>query len=199
MKQRIGKNNAKPFKRLKGALSMLLNIHGFDGHCWNTKYEFLKKNFPEENIVSLQLDYAAESPDEVMERLRKAIAENQRPEESLRIVGSSLGGFFAYCLNASYGAAAVLINPSLLPFITLKGFHDVDTELCRWYAEFMAEYLYKADLSKITALLAEDDELLDHSYTRVILSGARLYTITGGHRPEITGETARLLRESLRP
>ena len=43
-----------------------------------------------------------------------------RPEESF-LVGSSLGGFYAYCLANKFRIPCLLINPSLTPFVSLVG------------------------------------------------------------------------------
>ena len=100
---------------------MIVNIHGFESSGENSKYKWLKENYSCE-IYSPTFDYRNTNPRIVLKTLRDKITAVQRTDaaEPVCIVGSSLGGFFANILNVIFpNARTVMLNPSLLPFLTL--------------------------------------------------------------------------------
>jgi predicted esterase YcpF (UPF0227 family) len=92
--------------------TMILNIHGYKGSSENTMWQILRDLFPDEEIVSPQLDYDSSSPSEV-----RAFLDTLITADVELIVGTSLGGFFAVDLWArNETIPAILFNPALRPW-----------------------------------------------------------------------------------
>jgi predicted esterase YcpF (UPF0227 family) len=172
---------------------MIINIHGFSSSGMNAKFSFLKEVFPEETIVSPDL---AVEPAQAIEQLCLHI-ENKAAEPVL-LVGSSLGGFYAYYLSAKYECHAVLLNPSLLPFATLMdclgdnvnyntGEPFVFTlEHIKQLRDLFQEVYLEGNQILLHAFVCEDDERIDHRQTKKMLAGCATYRAfeAGGHRFE---------------
>ena len=161
---------------------MILNLHGFASTGNNSKYKALKEAFPHENIVSPTLPI---DPAEVI----KVIDENI--QEKMIVVGSSLGGFYAYYTSVIYRKHCILVNPSLKPWRTLRdavGMH----ERFEWKKEYIAKLEDLDDRikrvgvveSRLNFYLSNDDEVLDHSSIKYDYPGAATikYFDDCGHR-----------------
>jgi predicted esterase YcpF (UPF0227 family) len=94
------------------------------------------------------------------------------PKESMAVIGSSLGGFYATWLAHLYGCKAVLINPAIDPARDLAkyiGEHSVwhDPSERIYFAPAYVEELrnlYVGEFKhpqKVFALIAKGDEVLD--------------------------------------
>ncbi|MCP4214029.1 MAG: alpha/beta fold hydrolase [bacterium] len=148
---------------------MIFYFHGFasSGRSW--KVEELKKQLPAGNVTAPTLPV---DPDEV-KRLFEESAADGLPD---LLVGSSLGGFYAYYFALRFGVPAVLINPSITPWETLKGYVG---EHKRYYTDESFEWK-ESYPGKLKALrkeidgresrhgllhfyLSRDDEVLDLS------------------------------------
>lgn len=136
---------------------MILNIHGFNSSGNNSKYQWLIKNFPDENIISPTMDYANENPISIFNNLKKMILSS---DECRCIIGSSLGAFLSYCLCADLGIRSILINPSLVPFLTLNQNHKIDPHICRGFAALFGRYMYMAE--NFVIIVGDQDEVIDH-------------------------------------
>lgn len=170
---------------------MIINIHGFSSSGRNAKCSFLKEVFPGEKIVSPDL---AVEPIQAIEQLKTYIEEDRT--EPVLLVGSSLGGFYAYYLSALYRCHAVLLNPSLLPFATLMdclgnnvnyntGEPFVFTlEYIKQLRDMFQHVYLEGDPALLHAFVCEDDERIDHRQTEKMLTGCATYRAfaTGGHR-----------------
>lgn len=86
----------------------ILNIHGFGGSPYNSAYSALQAN-NYTDIISPSIDYNAETPENIMAKLRNIIADNGID----LIVGTSLGGFFGAVLSAEKNIPVILVNPCL--------------------------------------------------------------------------------------
>lgn len=91
----------------------ILNIHGYKGSAENAACLVLKEQC--HDVISPQIDYDTENPEKILEELKNIFTEN-KPDY---IVGTSLGGFFALLLSIESKIPAILVNPCLMPFITL--------------------------------------------------------------------------------
>lgn len=145
-------------------------LHGFnsDGEGW--KAEALRRQFPDAEIWAPDLPA---NPTEVVAQIGSFL-EAQSAETIL--VGTSLGGFYAYWASAKYELKALLFNPSLRPHETLAGRgigHFKTWTKGRDY-HFKEEYLpvlqqLKTDSDQniqqdlLLFFLATDDDVLDHS------------------------------------
>jgi pimeloyl-ACP methyl ester carboxylesterase len=185
---------------------MIINIHGFTGSGDNTKYRWLKAHVPHHEIHSPTFDYAAVSPESILQQLADKVSahmEAQPPGAApLHALGSSLGGFFARCLNLLFPQiTTVLINPSLVPFLTLRGYID-----CKAYLALFARLAYRDDTlageqSRLRVIIGDSDELINHELlTKPLLPPdfRRLYIIGGGrHQLELTPEVGGILKSIL--
>lgn len=100
---------------------MLIYIHGFNSSALSYKAGLLR-----EHLVKLGLGDQYACP-ELPHRPAQAIAllrgllEGRDPE-SVMLVGSSLGGFYATWLVEHLGVRAVLVNPAVRPYELLAGY-----------------------------------------------------------------------------
>lgn len=92
----------------------ILNIHGYRGTPDNAAATALKSLDYE--IVSPDIDYDAETPENIYKKLVDILSGKSFDI----IVGTGLGGFFAALLSAKNNLPVILVNPCLMPFISLK-------------------------------------------------------------------------------
>lgn len=145
-----------------------LYIHGFnsDGDGW--KAAALRRQFPTATVLAPDLPADPQAVITLLEELVTA----DRP---LWLIGTSLGGFYAYYLSAKYQLPALLFNPSLSPHITLqgRGIGHFKTWTKQRDYHFLEDYLPVLAQLKTQAqalaqdqllrfFLAEDDAVLDH-------------------------------------
>lgn len=141
----------------------ILNIHGYKGSAENSACLVLKEmGF---DVISPQIDYDAESPEKVLDNLRKIFTEN-KPDY---IIGTSLGGFFALLLSIESEIPTALVSPCLLPFITLSDL-GYNNDLGEFeFAELFRE-LSKVDFQNVSAIIGEQDEIISyHKLTKVLV------------------------------
>lgn len=110
------------------------------------------------------------SPERAMRLLREGIA--GWPRETMAVVGSSLGGFYATCVAEDTGCKAVLLNPAVDPARDLgkyvgeqTAWHD-PTETFYFAPEFVGELraLERGPVAhpeRYFAVIAKGDEVLD--------------------------------------
>jgi predicted esterase YcpF (UPF0227 family) len=147
-----------------------LYIHGFnsDGNGW--KAQALRRQFPTATVLAPDLPA---NPQAVIALLEPLVQKAGLP---LYLIGTSLGGFYAYYLSAKYQLPALLFNPSLAPDLTLqgRGIGHFKTWTKQRDYHFREDYLAVLASMKATAqalvqgqllrfFLAEDDDVLDHS------------------------------------
>ena len=189
---------------------MILNIHGFKGEGDNSKYKWLCKNAPCHEIYSPTFDYESEHPYNILEHLLNRISSyHRKTTNGVYVVGNSLGGFFARRVNQISGVTALLINPSLAPFLTLRG-HLNDNQ-CQAYLNMLAKYAYEDEYGYdcehgyrydnrecLNVIIGDSDELIDHEILTKPLLPPRfknLHTIPGGtHHLDMTPEVENIFR-----
>ena len=163
----------------------ILYIHGFKSSGNARKAQILKKKF--ENVISPNVPI---SPKEAIIFLEKVIKKNN----IALIIGSSLGGFYAFTLFKKFGVKTLLINPSLQPWKRLEnqvGTHErfVTNEKFEWTLQYNTELEQIAkeienlpiNENLLNFFLATDDELLDHSEipNKFINSNIKFYDNVG--------------------
>lgn len=160
----------------------ILNIHGFDGHCYNSNFQVLKKLG--HDVVSPQLDYRFESPIQIMSQL----LEISFSDDFDLIVATSFGAFFAKMLSIITGKHCILTNPCLRPDISLKKLApEYFTRKNDLIIEKGVRFLWnRADYSGDIIIIGDDDEVIDHyDITLWEAFNAKFYHIPGGkHRLE---------------
>ena len=92
---------------------VIIYIHGFKSSPLSEKSMALQAAFP--GLVAA--DYDSLHPDTGFQQLDDLIRPHLR--DNLVLVGSSLGGFWAYHFACRYGVKCVLLNPCMHPEISL--------------------------------------------------------------------------------
>jgi predicted esterase YcpF (UPF0227 family) len=127
-------------------------------------------HFPDTPIISPTLPV---DPNEVVKSFEQTLKEKGKPD---LIIGSSLGGFYAYYAATMFNIPAVLINPSITPWETLTGYVGANKryysgEPFQWeahYLDTLKQLKNKIDNAEsrhhlLHFFLSEDDEILDLS------------------------------------
>ena len=100
----------------------IIYIHGLDSDANSTKGVLLEKYcqqyHPDISVYRPDLNSA---PEQVFEQLVKLVTQLNRDAETV-LIGSSLGGYFSTLVSNHTGCAALLLNPSTQPHITLQRF-----------------------------------------------------------------------------
>lgn len=104
----------------------LIYIHGLDSDANSTKGMLLEKycqhHHPDINVLRPDLN---KSPQDVFDKLISLVKE-WGSDSKVMFVGSSLGGYFSTLVSNHTGCAALLLNPSTQPHVTLQRFaHDL--------------------------------------------------------------------------
>jgi predicted esterase YcpF (UPF0227 family) len=190
----------------KGVSSVIINIHGFRGEGNNSKYKWLCANIPRHAIYSPTFDYVNENPRSILEhllnRVMSYLRENPGNPMGVYVVGNSLGGFFARCINQAYpGVTALLVNPSLAPFLRL--WKDLAIHQRQAYLDLCAKYAYSDEYEdgnheRLHVIIGDSDELIDHeTITKPLLPSycKNIYTIRGGtHHLGMTPEAENIFK-----
>jgi uncharacterized protein len=170
-------------------LSHLLYLHGFRSSPQSLKARTLAQHMARQHPqVHWWCPQLPPSPREAMALLMNGIAD--WPRESMAVIGSSLGGFYATWVAEQTGCEAVLLNPAVNPARDLadhigeqSSWHDPQ-ERFFFQPEFVQE-LRGLTLSGLTrpdrylAVIAKGDELLDWREMRDHYVGAHLHLIEG--------------------
>ena len=100
----------------------IIYIHGLDSDANSTKGVLLEKYcqlyHPDISVYRPDLNSA---PEQVFEQLVKLVTQLSRDAETV-LIGSSLGVYFSTLVSNHTGCAALLLNPSTQPHITLQRF-----------------------------------------------------------------------------
>jgi hypothetical protein len=168
---------------------MLIYIHGFNSSSQSGKARELQAYLAERGLAG---DYVCPDlphrPSEAIALLEKLIAQSKTP---VKLMGSSLGGFYATWLAERHGLKAVQINPcvacdeKLADEVgrTQKSWHSGET-----YA-FTAQHLAELQALKVPAitkperyllLVETGDEVLDYREAVAYFAGARQVVLEGG-------------------
>jgi len=139
----------------------IIYIHGFKSCGDGNKSGALKGYFKNIPVLSPDLPF---SPKKAVSFLENILS----PESVL--VGSSLGGYYAIYLAEKYKLKAVLINPSLKPYKTLKPFTGIQYRYCdekpfKWKKEYLKElkkYKTEPEKGEYLVLLQSRDEILNY-------------------------------------
>ncbi len=166
----------------------ILNIHGYTGSAENSACSVLRKMGYD--VVSPQLDYDSMSPDSVLDVLSRRISDNNI------IVGTSLGGFFGAILSARLGIPVILVNPCLMPFLTLSRLNF--TGDIRPYIRLFSE-IPNIDISATSTIIGGQDDVIDyHDFTENLLRNERFRIVPDGRHSGATLPLEQYFKEVLR-
>jgi predicted esterase YcpF (UPF0227 family) len=112
------------------------------------------------------------------------------PRQSIAVIGSSLGGFYATAVAERHGCRAVLLNPAVDPARDLArhigettAWHDPNERLF-FRAEYIDELRALAAAptrpERYLAIVAKGDEVLDWREMAARYAGARIELLEGG-------------------
>ena len=150
----------------------LLYLHGFNSSPLSLKAQlitqYMREKHCQQHLLCPQMPVVPGEARLFLEQL----VEQTLPQHHLSFVGSSLGGYYATYLAEKYSGSAVLINPSVKPFVTLAAclgenkFYYSDKV---WdFNESHIEQLKEMNVETITraerymVLLQTGDETLDY-------------------------------------
>ena len=163
---------------------MIIYIHGFGSHGLGSKANAFRNYFKEKGEAFIAPSFSY-TPDLAIQTLEELI----ESYEDVKLIGSSLGGFYALYLAQKYGLKAVLINPSIYPYITLE---KVLGEAPSFYDESHFAWLeshlkmlkkYETDLviqENIMLLLQKGDETLNYKEAEAKFPNAKQIVEEGG-------------------
>ncbi|GBE29122.1 esterase YqiA [bacterium BMS3Bbin04] len=182
---------------------MILYLHGFASTGEGGKWGILRDAFPGVDVQSPTLP---DDPIDCMEFVADLLSNADEPHV---VIGTSLGGFYAYHIASMLNVPAIIINPSMEPWLgleeavgTVERF-DTDGETFEWTQQHienlkvLAMQSARAPGELIHFFLARDDELLDHTgipdeYPEA--ASIRWFE-DGGHRFERFAELVPAIRE----
>ena len=149
----------------------IIYLHGFQSSPMSKKGQQLEQYCTNVEHADVHLPDLNKPPEHVLRDISKLI--ESLPLDQVRLVGSSLGGFYATYLVAKYGCPAVLINPAMQPwqlFEDLFGIEQIplkvtdswtlDADQLQQLQSIADTKLKHAD--KILVLLQRGDEVLDY-------------------------------------
>jgi predicted esterase YcpF (UPF0227 family) len=187
-------------------IGMIFYFHGFASSERSWKIGLLKKRLTAETIIAPTLPV---DPDGVVKLFDRVVAENGKP---VLVIGSSLGGFYAYYAASRFDIPAVLINPSITPWVTLKdhiGIHKryYTGEPFEWKSQYPDALKkindeinnYDPKHQRLHFFLSADDDVLDLSGipTQFTAAGSIRFYDNCGHSfnrfAEIIPEIGKLL------
>lgn len=155
-----------------------LYIHGFGGSGLGVKSRLFRSYFGAE-IVAPSLSYVPELAVDTLEQLIERLLRT----DSVTLIGSSLGGYYAIYCAEKYGLKAVLINPSIRPYETLERVIDdafcyYDLSRFEWnprHIEMLGSFeTAVVHPERYLVLLQKGDELLDYRQAERKFEGACL-------------------------
>ena len=168
----------------------LLYLHGFRSSPQSAKArltaDHLNHTRPD---ITLWCPQLPPSPKEAMEMVTEGIA--NWPKDSMAVVGSSLGGFYATWVAERMGCRAALLNPAVNPARDLEKYIGEQTQFHapEEHFYFKAEYVQELrDLhcgelrepQNYLAIIAKGDEVLDWREMHARYQSAKVLLLEGG-------------------
>jgi uncharacterized protein len=167
---------------------MLIYLHGFNSSPGSHKAQLIKRYLAQRDLgQQYSCPALPHLPQRAIAVVEAEIAKH--PRESIALVGSSLGGFYATYLAERHDLRAVLINPAVHPQQGLRAFlgpqanlhtHE-QYELTEEHLRQMEQlYLPRIDARRYLLLVETLDEVLDYREAVKKYEGARQIVIEGG-------------------
>ncbi len=164
---------------------MIIYIHGFGGSGEGSKAKAFREYFKsiEEPFIAPSLSYVPELAIKTSEELIESYCGD------VKLIGSSLGGYYTMHLAQKYNLQAILINPSINPETTLQRMTGTapnfyDTSSYEWntsHIQMLKSYKTKITIhNKIMLLVQQGDELLDYKEAVQYLPKVKTIVEEGG-------------------
>lgn len=168
----------------------ILYLHGFNSSPESYKAKLVRSYLEERSCSELLLcPQIPVVPEEARVYLEQLVEETLK-DYQLNYIGSSLGGYYATYLAEKYSANAVLINPSVRPFETLKAylgenkfyFEDGCWEFERKHIEQLKNMHVETlnDAQRYLVLLQTGDETLDYREAEARFNNSHCVIEQGG-------------------
>ena len=168
----------------------LLYLHGFRSSPRSAKAQMVASRVQALSTRPvLWSPQSPPSPREAVAQILQGIA--SWPHDTMAVIGSSLGGFYATCVAEATGCRAVLLNPAVEPARDLArhigeqtAWHDPESRF--FFEPRFVDELRALRCATITrpsryfAVIAKGDELLDWREMRGRYPGAHLRLLEGG-------------------
>ncbi len=164
---------------------MVLYIHGFASSGEGLKANLFRKYYHDKKIPFL-----APSLSFIPALALSTLEEIIQNCKNVKLIGSSLGGYYALYLAHKYDTKAVLINPSIDPQKTLRrvlgrnaSFYDKQSGFFWDESHVQSLKRFKVEqppLERILLLLQKGDETLDYREALTFLNGAQTILEEGG-------------------
>ena len=167
---------------------MLIYLHGFNSSPDSRKAQQLKHYMNEHGLGDRYCCPALPtSGKSAVGLVETEIA--RHPRESITLVGSSLGGFYASYLAERHDLRAILINPAIFPHEDLRSYLGMQRNLYTQKSYELTEehlveweklYLPAIHPERYLVLVETGDEVLDYRQALEKYKGAKQIVIEGG-------------------
>ena len=166
---------------------LLINIAGFASNGQN-KSDQLQTMFPDATVLNFTT--SGRDPDSLIDEI---ILSTRTNDGYPILVGSSLGGFYAYIVSSLKDCHTILINPSLKPWETLKPkigknkIYGAETtfSLTQDQLNKMEKWFNKQeDVSEeqyLAVFTGSRDDVIDHTYTDDVIHYPTVRCKMSGH------------------
>ena len=168
----------------------LLYLHGFNSSPQSHKALLVSQYMAEHDCASQLICPQIPAVPEQAKVFLEQLVETTLKQGPLSFVGSSLGGYYATYLAEKYSGTAVLINPSVNPFETLKPYLGENKfyfqDGCWEFNETHIQQLKDMYVENITqaeryfVLLQTGDETLDYREAELKYKNSRCIIEQGG-------------------
>lgn len=164
---------------------MIIYIHGFGSSGEGGKSILFREYFK-----SIDEPFIAPSLSFVPALAIKTLEELIESYDDVKLIGSSLGGFYSIYLAQKYDLNAVLINPSIYPYKTLENYtgyapNFYDGSSFEWntlHVKMLKGFETKVSHEEnFMLLLQKEDELLDYKEAVSKLPNSTLHVEEGGN------------------
>jgi len=171
-------------------LTHLLYLHGFRSSPQSAKARLMAQHMAtHQPQVQWWCPQLPASPREAMALLAQGIKD--WPRDSMAVIGSSLGGFYATGVAEHTGCRAVLLNPAVNPARDLAKYIGEQVSWHNPQERFFFQPEFVDELRDLTptaltqperylAVIAKGDEVLDWREMQGRYAGARLRLLEGG-------------------
>ncbi len=168
----------------------LLYLHGFNSSPQSHKAQLIMQYMSENNTLDLLICPQIPSVPEEARLFLEQLVEETLENHTLSFAGSSLGGYYATYLVEKYSGSAVLINPSVKPYETLRAHLGENKfyfdEGCWEFDESHIQQLEDMKVKNITeperylVLLQTGDEILDYREAELKYKNSQIIIEQGG-------------------
>ena len=152
----------------------ILNLHGFMGEADNKNYKALCGFVSPNDIISPQLQYKEQAPNEMLASLSALV---DAPDNFI-FIGQSLGGWYADQLSRKYHRPCILTNPCYYPHeLGLIRESNIPLDYLKQYEEQSSHECNE----RATVLCSDADTVLTNNYERCRKLARLVIAVCGSH------------------